>query len=315
MVRRRTTAVLAAVACAALLPTALPAGAGAAMRSDTSANWAGYVVSKPGMRFRRVASTWVQPAASCSPGQRRYSAYWVGLGGYHSTANALEQIGTQVDCSSKGQAFTSAWYELVPAGPIPIKLAIRPGDTISASVTMTGHRVKLFMANRTLGTSFSRYVHAPHIDLTSAEWIVEAPSACDGEGCHTLPLANFGSASFSGARATTVGGHGGPIADPAWSATAIQLSPALAFGAGVVMDSSDAGATPGDLSAAGDGFTVTYQDAPGAPAASGPSSPPTPPVPPAPAPGASPAPAPIPPPAAIAVPVPLRPVPLPVGWP
>lgn len=308
---RRTTALLAAVASlVALLAIALPAGARAAMRSDTSANWAGYAVSKPGVRYRRVSSTWVQPAANCAAGQRRYSAYWVGLGGFHSTADALEQIGTQVDCSSKGQAFSSAWYELVPAGPVPIKLAVQPGDTVSATVTVSGKRVKLFIANRTRGTHFSRYVRAPKIDLTSAEWIVEAPSACDGYGCHTLPLADFGSASFAGARATTTAGHGGPIADPAWSPTAIALSPGAAFGADVVLDSAGAGAAPGDLSTAGDGFTVTYQapSAPSAPPA------PTPGAPPAPTPVPPPAPAPVPPPAAAAVTAPLRPMPMPVGW-
>jgi hypothetical protein len=108
-----------------------PAGASVAVRSVMSANWAGYAVSKPGIRYRRVASTWVQPAASCSRGQRRSSAYWVGLGSYHSSANALEQIGTQIDCSSTGQAFSSAWYELVPAGPVSLKLAVTPGDTMS----------------------------------------------------------------------------------------------------------------------------------------------------------------------------------------
>jgi hypothetical protein len=206
----------------------------------------------------------VQPAASCAAGPRRYSAYWLGLGGFHSSSNALEQIGTQVDCSSIGEAVYSAWYELVPAGPVHIALAVRPGDTISASAAVSGHSVKLYIANRTTGAIFSRRVHANHIDVTSAEWVVEAPSTCDLIGCEPLPLANFGSASFTGATATTTAGHSGVIADPAWATTAITLSPSADRGVGTDLNlpGSSARATPGDLSAGGDGFTVTYQDAP-----------------------------------------------------
>jgi hypothetical protein len=256
----RTTSFLASLA--ALLGFALPAHADAATTRDSSANWAGYAVSKPAVRFRRAAGSCVQPAASCGPGVRRYSAYWLGLGGFHSTSSALEQIGTQVDCSSLGQPVYSAWYELVPAGPVHIALPVRPGDTISASVTASGHTVSLYLANRTSGRVFARRLRAKHVDLTSAEWIVEAPSACDVT-CHPLPLANFGSASFAAADATTTAAHHGPIADPAWEATAITLSPWAKGGVGTGFSAAGpfAEATPGDLSAGGDAFTVTYQDA------------------------------------------------------
>jgi hypothetical protein len=259
---RRTTTLLTTLAT--LLAVAPASDARAPMHPAQSANWAGYVVSKPGVRFRRVASTWVQPAATCSAGQRQYSAYWVGLGGFHSTATALEQIGTQADCSSKGQAFYSAWYELVPAASVHVPLAVRPGDTLSASVTVSGKTVKLYLANRTTGKVFARKVHAKHIDVTAADWIAEAPSSCDQGGCHPLPLADFGSMSFAGARATNTAGHTGSIRDPAWSPTAIALSSdvGLSFGAGVGTGGTSAGATPSGLSPSGDAFTVTYQEAP-----------------------------------------------------
>jgi hypothetical protein len=248
-----------------LVACALPTYAVAATSRMTSANWAGYAVSKPGMRFRRVAGTWVQPAASCAPGPRKYSAYWLGLGGYHSNSGALEQIGTQVDCSSMGEAVYSAWYELVPAGPVHVGLRVRPGDTVSASVAVSGHTTRFYLANRTTGAVFSARVRTPHVDLTSAEWIVEAPSACDVT-CAPLPLANFGSTSFVRAGATTTVGHRGAIADPAWSRTAISLAPWAPSEIGSVQapttTGSLAGATPGDLAAAGDAFTVTYQGGP-----------------------------------------------------
>jgi hypothetical protein len=272
MTSRITTTVLATLAT--LVAVVVPAHADAATRSVASSNWAGYAVSKPAVRFRRVAGTWVQPAASCSAGPRRYSAYWLGLGGFHSTSAALEQIGTQVDCSSLGEAVYSAWYELVPAAPVHIALAVRPGDTLSASTAVSGHTVKLYIANRTTGAVFSKRLSTRHIDVTSAEWVVEAPSDCDILGCQPLPLANFGSASFTSANATTTAGHKGVIADPAWATTAVSLSPHADHGIGSAdtVPASSAQATPGDLSPSGDGFTVTYQDEP----PSAPSPPPAP---------------------------------------
>ena len=103
---------------------------------------------------------------------------------------------------------------------------MRPGDTISASVTVSGHTVKLFLANRTRGTSFATQLQVAQVDVSSAEWIVEAPSACgDNGGCQALPLADFGTTSFANVRATSATGHTGTISDPAWSNVAITLSP------------------------------------------------------------------------------------------
>jgi Peptidase A4 family len=261
---RRPIAVLAAAA-ATLAALAAPAGAGAVTSTATSSNWAGYAISGTGLRLRRVASTWVQPTTACTAtGRRRYSAAWLGLGGYHTTSRALEQIGTEADCTAAGTPSYSAWYELVPAAPVAIPLTVRPGDTLSASVTVTGHTVKLYLANRTRGTVFTKRLTADRVDVTSAEWIVEAPSACYGSVCAALPLADFGTTSFAGARATTALGHSGAITDPAWAATAINLGAGgggrpgghrFASGAGL------AAAVPGDLAATGDGFTVTYTEA------------------------------------------------------
>jgi len=257
---RRTPLLAAAVAV--LFAFATPAGAGAASWATTSSNWAGYAVSKPGTRFGRASATWVAPAASCGSGGRRYSAVWLGLGGLHTTSKALEQIGTEADCAG-GKAYYSAWYELVPAAPVDVKLTVRPGDTISASVTVSGHAVKLYIANRTRGTSFSKQLQADAVDVTSAEWIVEAPSACvDNGACRTLALADFDVTNFANVKATSATGHAGTVTDPAWSAVAITLSPRS--GPGSMRFASEAGsgsATPADLSPAGDAFTVTYQPA------------------------------------------------------
>jgi hypothetical protein len=272
----RRLALLASLAAAVL---AAPAAADAA--STTSSNWAGYAVSKPGVKFRRVAATWVMPKVSCSAtGRRHYSAAWLGLGGYHTTSTALEQIGTEADCTAKGTPSYSAWYELVPDDPVDIDLTIKPGETVSASVTVSGNTVRLYLANRTRGTVFAKQLTAERIDITSAEWIVEAPSACYGDRCETLPLANFASTSFANAKATSATGHQGAISDPAWSATSIALRSdgGRAFGGRFAADSGSGGASPGDLTATGDGFAVAYEDTTVHAQQPDPYGPPTPPV-------------------------------------
>jgi Peptidase A4 family len=260
----RRAALLAATLVA--LVASAPA-AEAATRSATSSNWAGYATSRSGVTFKRVSGSWVQPKISCSSVRRRYSAYWLGLGGLHTTSTALEQIGTEADCGG-GKATYSAWYELVPDDPVNLKLTVRPGDTISAAVTVSGHSVKLYLANRTRGTTFSQTLKASKVDVTSAEWIAEAPSACDDSGnCDTLPLANFGTASFANARATSSTGHTGTITDPAWSAVKITLTSdrVRRGGPGFMSDGSgSATATPAELNPTGDAFAVSFDDGAGA---------------------------------------------------
>jgi hypothetical protein len=251
-----------------VLATSLATIGTASARADTAAtstNWAGYAATKNGIRFRRVAATWVQPTVSCTPGEPGYSANWVGLGGYHRTSTALEQIGTEADCTASGKAVYSAWYELVPDTSKAVNIAVKAGDTVSASVAVRGHTVHLRLANRTRGTLFEKTLSAASVDTTSAEWIVEAPALCrsgGGGGCLITPLANFATTGFSAATATTIGGHTGIIADPVWSRTAITLGPQGGREFAGAAPAASGGAGPSPLSATGNGFLVTYQPAP-----------------------------------------------------
>jgi hypothetical protein len=238
----------------------------ASARADTSAtstNWAGYAAAQDGIRFRRVAGTWAQPSVSCTPGEPGFSANWVGLGGFHQTSTALEQIGTEADCTASGKAVYSAWYELVPDTSKSARIAVKPGDILSASVAVRGHTVSLRLANRTRGTLFEKTLSAASVDTGSAEWIVEAPAVCfSGRrgGCQTTPLANFATTGFNAATATTSSGHTGNIVDPVWSRAAITLSSSggREF-AGAAPAATLGGAAPSPLSATGDGFLVVYQ--------------------------------------------------------
>jgi hypothetical protein len=253
-----------AVASALIFAAAL-VGAPAAMANTThSTNWAGYAIHRPGVSFRQVSATWTQPDATCVPGQTSYSAMWVGLGGYKPTSDALEQTGTEVDCTAAGRVVSSAWYELVPAPSKTISLTVAPGDVMHATVTVTGHRVVIALEDLTSHRSFDKTLNAPSIDVSSAEWIVEAPSECLSQfACQALPLADFGSVPFGSATATTVRGKVGAIANPHWGRTRIDLIAGnqrliVARNATATLGT----AAPSPLTGGGRSFDVTYAPAP-----------------------------------------------------
>jgi hypothetical protein len=193
--------------------------------SGYSANWAGYAVHGTGVSFHQVSGSWKQPGVSCSGAKHTFSAFWVGMGGYSMSSTALEQIGTEADCNSQGAPVMSAWYEYLPYA-VPISMSLRAGDTMSASVVVSGHRVTLTLTDVTRGHTFSKILTVGNVDVSSAEWIVEAPSQCFGQSaCTILPLANFGSAAFTAAAAQSADGHAGSISDPKWGTTKLDLAP------------------------------------------------------------------------------------------
>jgi hypothetical protein len=235
----------------------------ASAETTDSSNWAGYAVHQPGLSFGKVSGTWRQPNVSCTPGVPTYSAFWLGLGGYRLNAPALEQVGTEVDCGPTGKPISSAWYELVPAPSMPIRLDVGPGDLVRASVTVTAHRVSIRLADVTRHRSFHKSFHAPTIDISSAEWIVEAPSECvSANSCRTLPLADFASTTFGAAAVRSSTGHAGSISDPAWRWTKITLTPGgRRFTTYQGQGSANAAAMPSSLLSEGSSFDVSYAHA------------------------------------------------------
>ena len=248
----------------------------------TSTNWAGYAVDSGDpatgaapAAFTSVSGSWTQPAVKCPRAGTTYSAFWVGLGGFADGSQALEQTGTEADCTLAGRARYSVWYELVPAAPVSVKLTVRPGDAISATVSVSGQTVSIQVTNTTRGTSFVRELTMDSPDLTSAEWIAEAPSACFGFGCSPLPLTNFGAVGFSGATVTG-NDHAGTISDPAWAATALTLHGsrgASLFRSRFAVAVPVADAIPAALSSDGSSFAVTWQQQPATAAPARPGAP------------------------------------------
>lgn len=205
-VSRRIVATLAAAAAtAAMLATvgtasAAAAGRNAPMRAvpgapnhkisnSTSTNWSGYAVT--GGRYTTVTSSWVQPSVSCSG--TAYSSFWVGIDG--DTSGTVEQTGTEADCNGSTPVYSS-WYEMYPKFPVNYPDPVAPGDHFTATVTTDGRgNFTLTLSNTSRGWTESVAKRLKNAKLASAEVIAEAPSSSGG----VLPLANFGTASFSGA--------------------------------------------------------------------------------------------------------------------
>jgi hypothetical protein len=247
-----------AAATVSALIALVPASA-AAQTTTQSQNWAGYAVHGP--LFRSVSARWRQPHAACGP-TRTYSAMWVGLGGYKLTSSAVEQVGTELDCVG-GHPASSAWYELAPSPSHRVRIGVRPGDLIAGSVTVSGDRITVAISDLTRQRAFQKTVSpTAATDISSAEWILEAPSECifGTSACQTLPLANFGRARFTLARAQTLGGPVGTISTAGGQDTKITLGPKAPLFVSNHPGQVPVGtATPSGLINQGSSFTISYK--------------------------------------------------------
>lgn len=271
--RRRLLILLVACATAAAA-VATQAASASTVQPEVSSNWSGYAAiasdSTVPTSFTDVTGTWVQPKATCTAGRASSSAFWVGIGGYDDTSSSLQQLGTGSDCS--GDTTTPsyyAWWELVPASAVRIKtLKVFPGDTITAAVLVDGQKITFSLRDLTRHTRFSKVLTtAQTLDTGSAEWIAEAPSACSSFGrCRVVPLTNFGTVTFTNA-AVIANGQPGTLLGPTtptggspWTMAPIEL---ITGGNnrgffGQVSSESEIGAVPGDLTADGRGFSVSW---------------------------------------------------------
>lgn len=174
-------------------------------RDSQSTNWSGYATT--GTTYSSVIGHWTEPTASCGSGQTAYSSFWVGIDG--DTTSSVEQTGTDADCSS-GTPTYYAWYEMYPKFPVNLSNTVRPGDSMSASVTFGGSgSFTLTISDSSQGWTFTTHQTSKKAKRGSAEWIAEAPSGSGG----VLPLANFGTVSFSSCDANGVSISSNPNPD------------------------------------------------------------------------------------------------------
>ncbi len=218
--------------------------------SIVSPRWAGYVATgrtATPSTFTSVTGTWRQPSASCTRGSRASAAViWVGLGGYDGTTNALEQIGSTVGCDAHGRPLSSAWFAVLPYPAHRIKLTVRPGDTLTATVTIVSSSTRLQLADSTRGWVFARTITAGLPDMTSAEWIVEPPMQCVAHACHQVQLADIDALAFTGIALTADG-----------QVETLQTAPSVAAIVLGARESTSRG-TPGSIADDGTAFTITW---------------------------------------------------------
>ena len=242
-------------------PAQAPAASAVKVTDQKDSNWAGYLVTSSATKktsFSAVSGSWTEPAADCQAGSPSHSAFWVGLGGY--SGEHLEQTGTSADCSASGQASYYAWYELVPAAEVLVKITVQPGDRLTAHVAVSGDTVTVSLSDLTRHATFSKRLQMSSPTVSSAEWIAEAPSRClssASQDCHILSLADFGSVTFTGA-SVSADGRTGSITSGLGQVSALTLEAAPGYGR-LYATAAQANASPGALSGSGSSFTVNWQ--------------------------------------------------------
>src|SRR5438552_384168 len=209
-----------------------------------SYNWSGYAVNGAVGSVTDVKGSWKVPAVTCAPGETSYSSFWTGIDGFNSST--VEQTGTDSDCQN-GVPTYYAWFEFFPHPLFLINgLTITPGDHMTAEANFNG-RFTVTITDTTTGVSFSTSAKVHSAQRSSAEWIAEAPSSSGG----VLPLADFGTVSFS-ADTATVSGVTGAIGSFGSSVQVITM----------VSSSGAVKAQPSSLSGTnGDSFSVTWKSA------------------------------------------------------
>jgi hypothetical protein len=220
-----------------------------------SQNWAGWasfsglpLLPKAGA-VTYVKGDWSVPAVTCT-GADADSSVWVGMDGMFN--NTVEQVGTEQVCRG-GKAIYTAWWETYPGPKTAINLAVKPGDVVRGEVRYVGNnQFELGLTNLTTGQSFRTTQSAPGAARSTAEWIVEAPYL-NG----VLPLANFGSVTFTNARATIDGKTGPIVRDGGLLGIVTNLLKTQGFTmatlSGVKATVTNPGSSPGD-----DSFRVTW---------------------------------------------------------
>jgi hypothetical protein len=215
------------------------------IKDGTSSNWSGYAIETnlthpQNGAVTDVKGSWVVPAVDASQTPNAYSSFWIGIDGYSS--GTVEQIGTDSDASS-GSLQYYAWYEMYPKYPVNLKMKISPGDKMSAEVKYLGKgNFQLTITDITTGATFSTTQKSPSAKMSSAEWIAEAPWSGG-----VLPLADFGTVSFTNAQAT-LNGVTSSINYSGWQYDAITMT----------TSSGTVKAQPSSLSSGGSSFSIAW---------------------------------------------------------
>jgi hypothetical protein len=180
---------------------AAPTGSSRTVTKYDSYNWGGYASwTSTAQTYTKVSGSWKVPTLTCTS-EDRLAAVWVGIDGFETTT--VEQLGT-LDWCFEGTAHYYDWYEMYPNDSVDVGTTLKPGDSISASVSRSGSSYTLKLTDSTTsGNNISETAScalATCLD-ESAEWIVERPAFSIG----ITPLAQIGTATFTSATDTASG--------------------------------------------------------------------------------------------------------------
>lgn len=171
--------------------------------TETSANWAGYIVTPTSSdSYSSVSGSWTVPNIPVGE-QDAVAAQWIGLGGVSATD--LLQMGT-IEQIENHQPVAEVFWEKLPDVSKNV-LTIPVGSTISVSIAESASSVSTwsltFTATTPSGKTETQTITVP-IDSsyvqgmgTSAEWISEDPANAEGR---LYPLANMGTVSYRSAQ-------------------------------------------------------------------------------------------------------------------
>lgn len=244
---------------APLPPRVAPFGSGVGSAAE---NWSGYAQSASKGTYSAITGSFVVPTVDTSSTTMQFSSEWLGIGG--DTDSTLIQAGVEAD-NLGGTAFYQAWTEVLPQPEHPLRMAVRPGDTIDITILAVAKSTwKIVVANISTGTQASRKVHYKSSGA-SAEAILERP--CIQAPCTSLAdladLAPTTPATFDLVMTATSSPSRAPTYQP------FMVSPGNATLEDIVMldnSGSNVISTPSDADADGDGFTVgNGTSVPGAP--------------------------------------------------
>jgi hypothetical protein len=146
-----------------------------------SHNWGGYADTVTPHSAANVTMEWIEPTPVCtSTHPVTVSSIWTGFDGFPSTDPTVEGIGSFEICFY-GTPLYHAFYELYPAPPVVVPLAINGGDAIVASVSVVGNNLSLFMKDLTTLSTFGTVV-----PLTTG-WALSSVE-CVAQRVHKTPV-------------------------------------------------------------------------------------------------------------------------------
>jgi hypothetical protein len=151
--------------------------------------WSGYAVTGAAP-YTKITGSWTVPTMDCSHGSGDASP-WVGIDGWSN--DTVEQIGIDLDCYN-GKGSYHPWVEMYPGPSDYFPETVHAGDTLTATVSVSGRTWTLTESDTTAGwtRTFHRTPKNPAQEA-SAEAILEDVGAGGAP-----PVPDFNQVTFDG---------------------------------------------------------------------------------------------------------------------